>query len=129
MGGFISGRDPKVGSTILAVQRELTSPQGFVYRYTDFDDGLGGAEGSFTICTFWLADNLIQLGELEEARKLFDSAMGCANDLGLLSEEFDTTTGAMLGNFPQAFSHLAMINTAVQLQRATDGASPGVDRT
>ena len=127
--GFIPATDPKMRSTIRAIQSELTSPQGFVYRYTDFDDGLAGAEGSFTICTFWLADNLIQLGELAEARKLFDSAMGCANDLGLLSEEFDTNTGAMLGNFPQAFSHLAMINTAVQLQQAINGTGPNLDRT
>jgi len=127
--GFIPATDPKMRSTIRAVQKELTSPQGFVFRYTDFDDGLGGSEGSFTICTFWLADNLIQLGELDEARKLFDSAMGCANDLGLLSEEFDTTTGAMLGNFPQAFSHLAMINTAVHLQQAIDGTGPDLERT
>lgn len=96
----------------------------FVYRYTNFDDGLCGTEGSFVICTFWLADNLIQLGELDEARKLFDAAMGCANDLGLLSEEFDATTGEMLGNFPQAFSHPAMINTAVQLQQAAGESSP-----
>jgi GH15 family glucan-1,4-alpha-glucosidase len=66
---------------------------------------------------------------VDEARKLFDAAMGCANDLGLLSEEYDTVTGAMLGNFPQAFSHLAMINTAVQLQEAADGSPPSPDRT
>ena len=116
-------------STIRAIQSDLTSPEGFVYRYTDFDDGLGGTEGSFTICTFWLADNLIMLGEMEEARKLFDLAMGCANDLGLLSEEFDTATGTMLGNFPQAFSHLAMINTAVQLQQAATGKGLDMERT
>jgi len=127
--GYIPATDPKMRSTIKAIQSELTSPQGFVCRYTDFDDGLGGTEGSFTICTIWLADNLIQLGEVDEARKLFDAAMGCANDLGLLSEEFDTTTGAMLGNFPQAFSHLAMINTAVQLQEAAEGAAHIPDRT
>ena len=99
-----------------------------MYRYKDFDDGLGGNEGSFTICTFWLADNLIHMGELDEARKLFDSAMGCANDLGLLSEEFDSETGNMLGNFPQAFSHLAMINTAVLLQQAVNAAELGIER-
>ena len=126
--GFLPATDPKMKSTIRAIQAELTSSQGFVYRYTDFDDGLGGSEGSFTICTFWLADNLIQLGEVDAARQLFDSAMGCANDLGLLSEEFDTETGDMLGNFPQAFSHLAMINTAVHLQAAEDGSSPIPDR-
>jgi GH15 family glucan-1,4-alpha-glucosidase len=127
--GFIPATDPKMRSTIRAIQSELTSPQGFVYRYTNFDDGLGGTEGSFVICTFWLADNLIQLGEIDAARKLFDAAMGCANDLGLLSEEFDTENGAMLGNFPQAFSHLAMINTAVHLQQAAYGSSPIPDWT
>lgn len=126
--GFLPATDPKMKSTIKAIQADLTGPQGFVYRYTDFDDGLGGTEGSFTICTFWLADNLIQLGEVDAARKLFESAMGCANDLGLLSEEFDAETGEMLGNFPQAFSHLAMINTAVHLQASADGSSPIPDR-
>jgi GH15 family glucan-1,4-alpha-glucosidase len=126
--GFIPATDPKMRSTIRAIQKELTNQQGFVYRYKDFDDGLGGNEGSFTICTFWLADNLIHMGELDEARKLFDSAMGCANDLGLLSEEFDSETGNMLGNFPQAFSHLAMINTAVLLQQAVNAAELGIER-
>ena len=121
--GFLPATHEKMESTIRAIQAELTSPKGFVYRYKDFDDGLDGTEGSFIICTFWLADNLIQLGEVDAARKLFDSAMTCANDLGLLSEEFDTETGEMLGNFPQAFSHLAMINTAVHLQEAVDGYS------
>lgn len=133
--GFIPATDPKMRSTIRAIQAELTNPQGFVYRYKDFDDGVGeasgvgGTEGTFTICTFWLADNLIHMGEFEEARKLFDSAMGCANDLGLFSEEYDSTTQTMLGNFPQAFSHLAMINTAVLLQQAADGTGPGFKRT
>jgi len=127
--GFIPATDPKMKSTIRAIQTELTSEQGFVFRYTNFDDGLGGTEGSFTICTFWLADNLIKLGEVDEARQLFDAAMGCANDLGLLSEEFDANTGEMLGNFPQAFSHMAMINTAVQLQQATGRSPPSPDRT
>ena len=119
--GFLPATDVKMESTIRAIQAELTSPKGFVYRYKDYDDGLDGTEGSFIICTFWLADNLIQLGEIDAARKVFDSAMTCANDLGLLSEEYDTETGEMLGNFPQAFSHLAMINTAVHLQEAADG--------
>lgn len=114
--GFIPTTNPKMASTIRAIQSELTSPQRFVYRYNDFDDELDRIKGSFTICTFWLADNLIMIGEMEEARKLFYAAMGCANDICLLSEEFDAETGAMLGNFPQAFSHLAMINTTVQVQ-------------
>ena len=77
----------------------------------------------------FIADEADAVVGPEEARKLFDSAMACANDLGLLSEEFDATTGAMLGNFPQAFSHLAMINTAVQLQQAADGSPLSPDRT
>ncbi|HCP23485.1 MAG TPA: hypothetical protein DIT90_05085 [Dehalococcoidia bacterium] len=128
--GFMPATDPKMRSTIKAIRAELTNAQGFVYRYVDFDDGVkqaagvGGTEGTFTICTFWLADNLIHLGELDEARKLFEAAMGCANDLGLFSEEYDSSTDTMLGNFPQAFSHLAMISTAVQLQQAEDGTLP-----
>ncbi len=116
--GFIRADDPRMRSTIEAIERELTSPQGFVYRYKGFNDGLAGGEGTFIICTFWLADNLIALGELERARELFEKIRNCANDIGLFSEEFDPRTGEMLGNFPQAFSHLGFINTAVLLNRA-----------
>ena len=116
--GFIRADDPRMRSTIKAIENELTSPQGYVYRYKDYDDSLGGEEGTFTICTFWLADNLIALGEVDRARVLFERLLGCANDLGLLSEELDAVTGEMLGNFPQAFSHMALVNTVVQLQKA-----------
>ncbi|MCH7511316.1 MAG: glycoside hydrolase family 15 protein, partial [Chloroflexi bacterium] len=116
--GFIRADDPRMRSTIEAIERELTSPQGFVYRYKGYNDGLAGGEGVFTICTFWLADNLIALGQVERARDLFEKLRGCANDLGLFSEETDAETGEMLGNFPQAFSHLGFINTAVQLHEA-----------
>ena len=116
--GFIKADDPRMRSTIEAIERELTSPQGYVYRYRELDDGLGGEEGAFTICGFWLADDLIALGEIGRARALLEKLRGCANDLGLYSEETDPETGQMLGNFPQAFSHMALINTVVQLQRA-----------
>ena len=116
--GFIPATDPRMRSTIEAIESELTSPQGFVYRYSGFDDGIAGSEGTFAICTFWLADNLIALGELERARALFEKLRGCANDLGLFSEEVEPETGAMLGNFPQAFSHLAFISTSVHLHEA-----------
>jgi len=116
--GFIKPDDPRMRGTIEATERELTSPQGFVYRYRGLDDGLAGDEGTFTICTFWLADDLIALGELDKARALFERLKGYANDLGLFSEEVDAKSGEMLGNFPQAFSHLAFINTAVQLHKA-----------
>jgi len=129
--GFIRADDPRMRSTIEAIERELTSPQGYVYRYRDYEDGLAGDEGAFNICSFWLADNLIALGELPRARELFDSLRGCANDVGLFSEEIDPSTGEMLGNFPQAFTHLAVINTAVQLHKAgarAAGASRPVRR-
>jgi GH15 family glucan-1,4-alpha-glucosidase len=116
---FIEATDPRMRSTIDAIRRDLTSHQGFVYRYRDFDDGVVGTEGTFAICTFWLCNNLIQVGEVEEATELFRRACATANDLGLMSEEFDPEDG-MLGNFPQAFSHLALINVAVQLRRAAE---------
>ena len=115
--GFIDARDPRMLNTIRATQEKLTSSRGFVYRYQDFDDGLTGEEGTFTICTFWLADNLIMLGEIEQASALFYKLNSCANDLGLFSEEIDAATDEMLGNFPQAFSHMALISTAVNLER------------
>ena len=117
--GFIKATDPRMESTIRAIDRELTSPEGLVYRYRGFEDGLAGGEGAFTVCTFWLADNLIRLGEIDRATKLFETLLSHANDLGLFSEEIEPTSGAMLGNFPQAFSHMGLINTALNLDRAT----------
>ena len=123
--GFIRADDPRMRSTITAIEAQLTSPQGYVYRYRNVDDGLIGKEGTFTICTFWLADDLIALGEIGRARALFEKLRDSANDLGLFSEEIDGETGEMLGNFPQAFSHMAAINTAVQLRRAETHTSQG----
>ena len=129
---FIKASDPRMRSTIQATKRELTSPQGFVYRYKTYDDGLAGDEGTFSICTLWLADNLILLGEVQEARDLFEKLCAHTNDLGLLSEQIDAESGELLGNFPQAFSHLAIISTAVQLNKAmsreaVDTAHSGID--
>ena len=121
--GFVPATDPRMRSTINAIERELTSREGFVYRYSGVNDGLEGTEGAFTICTFWLADDLVLLGQSARARALFDRVRSCANDLGLLSEEIEPRTGAQLGNFPQAFSHMALINTAVQLHKAGRRAS------
>ena len=119
--GFIEADDPRMRSTIEMTQQDLTSPEGFVYRYSthDFDDGLTGEEGTFSICTFWLISNLIALGEIRDARVLFETLRAYANDLGLFSEEI-SETGEMLGNFPQAFSHLAFIDAAVELSRVMD---------
>jgi GH15 family glucan-1,4-alpha-glucosidase len=125
--GFIEADDPRMRSTIEMTQQDLVSPQGFVYRYKDFDDGLSGGEGTFSICTFWLISNLIALGEVREARVLFETVRAYANDLGLFSEEINSESGEMLGNFPQAFSHLAFIEAAVELSRAMDPAPKRVE--
>jgi GH15 family glucan-1,4-alpha-glucosidase len=111
--GFLPPSDPRVRSTVDVIQRELTY-DGFVQRYStdDFDDGLPGGEGAFLPCSFWLADNLAMIGRREEARELFERLLGLRNDLGLISEEYDPTSRRLVGNFPQAFTHLAVINTA-----------------
>ena len=122
--GFIRATDPRMESTIRAISRELTSPEGLVYRYRGYEDGLAGGEGTFTVCTFWLADNLILLGEVDRAREVFQTLLGHGNDLGLFSEEIEPGSGEMLGNFPQAFSHMGLINTARQLDRAESRSRP-----
>ena len=121
--GFIKATDPRMRSTIEAIERGLTSPEGLVYRYRGFHDGLQGDEGTFAICSYWLADNLILLGEVDRARSLFELMLGARNDVGLQAEEVEPGTLALLGNFPQAFSHMGLINTAVQLDRAQRGES------
>jgi GH15 family glucan-1,4-alpha-glucosidase len=114
--GFLPATDPRVRATIEAIQRELTE-DGFVLRYRTHPDidGLPPGEGVFLACSFWLADCLIMLGRRDEARALFERLCGLANDVGLLAEEFDPRTGRQLGNFPQAFSHVALVNTAMNL--------------
>ena len=116
--GFIKATDPRMRATIEAIERELTTPEGLVYRYLDMDDGLEGGESPFTMCGFWLVSNLLLLGEEDRARVLFEHLLSHANDLGLLSEEMGAATGEMLGNFPQAFSHMGLINAAVRLDAA-----------
>jgi GH15 family glucan-1,4-alpha-glucosidase len=118
--GFLRVDDPRMQSTIEAIKSDLTSPEGFVYRYKDYDDGLSGEEGTFTICSYWLADNLIMQSKADEARGLFERLLATGNDVGLFSEQIDGQSGDLLGNFPQAFSHLGLINTAVQLERASE---------
>jgi GH15 family glucan-1,4-alpha-glucosidase len=114
--GFIPATDPRMKSTIEAIERELMTPEGLVYRYQDTDDGLGGQEGAFMICSFWLCDNLVFLNRKDEARALFEKLRDYSNDLDLYSEEIDPRTLTMLGNFPQAFAHLGLIGSAVQLE-------------
>lgn len=112
MVGFLPHHDPRVVGTIQATLRELTSEgEELVYRYRN-EDGIQGGEGVFSICTFWLAEALALSGEREHAQRIFARMIAHANHLGLYSEELDPTTGEFLGNFPQAFTHIALINCA-----------------
>jgi GH15 family glucan-1,4-alpha-glucosidase len=108
-------------STIEAIARELTE-DGLVLRYANDEglnaDGLSGEEGTFVICSFWLASCLALAGEIERAAELFDRLVGYANDLGLLAEEVDAASGELLGNFPQAFSHIGLIGAAWRIDQA-----------
>jgi GH15 family glucan-1,4-alpha-glucosidase len=99
------------------VREELDAGDGLLYRYRR-RDGIAGREGAFLCCSFWLAECLARQGELEEARRVFDSVVGCANDLGLFSEEIDPESRELLGNFPQGLTHLAHIDAAVCLAEA-----------
>ena len=112
-------------ATTEAVRHHLDAGNGLLYRYlhAQSPDGLTGGEGAFLLCSFWLVDNLAAQGRLQEALDLYDSLCGRATDLGLLSEEIDPSTGAFLGNFPQAFSHLGLISSGVNLARA-EGMRP-----
>jgi GH15 family glucan-1,4-alpha-glucosidase len=111
--GFLPPVDPRVRSTIAEIERRLMS-NGFVLRYDTraSDDGLPPGEGAFLACSFWLADAYVLIGRRDDARKLFERLLSLRNDLGLLSEEYDPAAKRLLGNFPQAFSHIALVNTA-----------------
>ena len=125
--GFLPATDPRMRSTIEAIARELTQ-DGMVLRYLADEglnaDGLTGEEGTFVICSFWLVSCLAKAGEVERAEELFDQLAGYANDLGLLAEEIDTEAGEQLGNFPQAFTHLALINAVMHVIQGERGAAP-----
>ena len=118
--GFLPADDSRVVNTVTAIERDL-SIDGFVRRYRSesVPDGLPGGEGAFLLCSFWLADALALMGRKAEARDLFERLLALRNDVGLLAEEYDPTAKRMLGNFPQAFSHTAIINTAATLTRAS----------
>ncbi len=115
--GFIAPDDPRMRSTFDCISERLTDANGFVYRY-QADDGLPGSEGTFTICTFWLVDNLAMQGRVDEARSLFERLLSYAGHLGLFSEEVGNNGTKALGNYPQAFTHIALINSAYNLKKA-----------
>ena len=121
--GFLPASDPRVRGTIEAVERYLLV-DGFLLRYntSTSDDGLPPGEGAFLACSFWLADAYVLLGRVEDARRLFERLLALRNDLGLLAEEYDTRAQRLVGNYPQAFSHIALVNTAHNLARATKPA-------
>jgi GH15 family glucan-1,4-alpha-glucosidase len=116
--GFLPPDDPRVTGTIEAIRLELCE-NGFVKRYSTERgvDGLTGDEGAFLACSFWLADDLHLIGQDDEARKMFESLLGIRNDVGLLAEEYDPQSGRQLGNTPQAYSHVALVNTARNLSQ------------
>ncbi|MGW0585120.1 glycoside hydrolase family 15 protein, partial [Streptomyces sp. NPDC002920] len=118
--GFLPPDDKRVIGTIEAIQRELSTTDGFILRYptsggAEGVDGLPGDEGAFLACSFWMADDLAMIGRVDEARKLFEKLLSLRNDLGLLAEEWDPRLKRQVGNFPQAFSHVPLIDTALRL--------------
>ena len=118
--GFLPATDPRVLATINAIAERLTDERGLVYRYDTRGgaDGLEGREGTFVLCTFWLAQALALAGQPARARHVFERAITYLNDVGLLAEEVDPATGELLGNFPQAFSHIGLINAAWAISEA-----------
>ncbi len=118
--GFLPADDPRVLSTIDAIAERLTDERGMVYRYdtSDSTDGLEGREGTFVLCTFWLAQALALARQPARARQVFERAASYANDVGLMAEEVDPVTGELLGNFPQAFSHIGLVNAAWAISEA-----------
>ena len=116
---FLPADDPRVRATVLAIADELTE-NGLVLRYRsdETDDGLSDSEGTFTICSFWLVSALVEIGEVGRAKALCERLLSYASPLGLYAEELDPVSGRHLGNFPQAFTHLALINALVHLIRA-----------
>jgi GH15 family glucan-1,4-alpha-glucosidase len=125
--GFLPVDDPRVQGTLRAIQSDLME-DGFVHRYQPAEhiDGLPGGEGAFLPCTFWLADTLALMGRHDEAEAIFERLVGLCNDVGLLSEEYDPQRKRLLGNFPQAFSHVGLINTVFNL---SSRKGPADDRT
>jgi GH15 family glucan-1,4-alpha-glucosidase len=121
---FLPPTDERIRRTVLAIAEELTV-HGFVLRYRvdQTDDGLSGEEGTFAICSFWLVSALVEIGEVARARALCEKLLSHASPLGLFAEEIDPRTARHLGNYPQAFTHLGLINAVVHLVQADAGAA------
>ncbi|MFE8604157.1 glycoside hydrolase family 15 protein [Archangium violaceum] len=117
--GFLPARDPRMRATMEAIATDLTDERGLVYRYR-MEDGLAGEEGTFFLCTFWLAQAQALADEVERARETFTQAVEFVNDVGLLSEEVEPESGELLGNFPQAFSHIGLVNAAWAIAQAEE---------
>jgi GH15 family glucan-1,4-alpha-glucosidase len=119
MVGFLPPEDDKVRGTVAAIERELRV-DGLVLRYRTVEtrDGLPVGEGAFLPCSFWYVDNLVLLGRLDEAEARFNELAGICNDVGLIAEEYDPHERRMLGNFPQLFTHVALVNTGLRLGEA-----------
>ena len=122
--GFLPGDDPRLRSTVDRVEEGLSDQRGLLYRYRG-SDGFDAPEGTFLLCTFWLAQVLAMTGQTERARVVLDRAVACASPLGLLAEQVDPVSGELLGNFPQAFSHLGLVNAAAALAEAEARAARG----
>ena len=122
--GFLPADDPRVQSTVHCIEQRLIDSAGFVLRYDSAvtDDGLPEGEGSFLACSFWLADAYVMMGRYDDAERLFERLVSLSNDLGLLSEEYDARHGRLCGNFPQGFTHLALVSTAFNLGKSRAGA-------
>ena len=122
--GFLPGSDPRVKATVEAIERELM-PDGLVMRYNTakVDDGLPAGEGVFLACSFWMVSSLKAIGRERDARALFERLIKLRNDVGLLAEEYDTQKERLVGNFPQAFSHIALVNAAFDLEDGPDTRS------
>jgi len=116
---FLPATDPRMLGTVALIRDELMR-DGFVTRYKtgETDDGLPPGEGTFLACTFWLVDNLALIGEIEEATQIFERLLGLRNDVGLLAEEWDVERKRLVGNFPQALTHVGLVNSAYNLDRA-----------
>jgi GH15 family glucan-1,4-alpha-glucosidase len=128
--GFLPPEDPRVKGTVAAIESKLMIG-GLVRRYdtTSSDDGLPPGEGVFLACSFWLVDAYVMLGRLNDAQALFDRLVALCNDVGLLAEEYDPASKELLGNFPQAFSHVALVNSAFNLTRASKPAEQRADHS